>query len=415
MKSLMESLYRWLDRQLFRARSFDLDLVQRLVEAAPGQQFYLGGFPAEQLESGVRAYLGSAMALPVEVRHNASSELIYLGQMCLDHRSLSRSVLGVISKLPAAQAMAARMQETPDSPRAVRPASPRPRSATQLLVQLFQDSIRALSTREQWALAVGNWCSSSRTFAAHQVIKPPPDRFWADPFIAEIEGKRWVFFEELVYAENRGKIAAFELGPDGQCVGESQRVLEAPFHLSYPFMLRDQGRLYMIPESSANRTVDLYVNEGRFKDWTHVKTLVAGDRLADATVIHHDGLWWMFATRGDVGAAMHDELVIYWAATLEGDWTPHAANPVKIDARSSRPAGAMWVAEGCIHRPVQDCSARYGSNIRVQRVVELSPTHFHEEDLGSIARNGTPDALGLHTLSVCGSLGCIDLLMQLPK
>lgn len=415
MKSLMECLYRSLDRQLFRARRFDLDAVKRLADASPGLQFYLGGYPADQLESGVRAYVGSGLALPVEVRHSASSELMYLGQMCLDHRSLSRSVLGVISKLPAAQAMAARIQGAPDSRRPVRPPCPAPRSATQLLLQLLRDSVRALSIREQWALAIGNWCSSSQTFAAQQVIKPPPDRFWADPFIAEIRGKRWMFFEELLYSENRGKIAAFEIGPDGQPVGESQLVFEAPYHLSYPFLLRDQGLLYMIPESSANRTVDLYVNEGGFKDWRHVKTLVAGDRLADATVIHHDGLWWMFATRGDVGAAMHDELVIYWAATLEGDWTPHVANPVKIDARTSRPAGAMWVADGCIHRPVQDCSARYGSNIRVQRVVELSTQGFHEEDLGAIARKGTPEAQGLHTLSVCGSLACIDLLMQLPK
>jgi len=108
-------------------------------------------------------------------------------------------------------------------------------------------------------------------------------------------------------------------------------------------------------------------------------------------------------------------LVIYWSDSLQGDWTPHAANPVKIDARSSRPAGAMWVADGCIHRPVQDCSIRYGADIRVQRVLELSVSCFHEQDLGSIKRSGTPAAQGLHTLSVCGAVACVDLLVPLPK
>ena len=45
------------------------------------------------------------------------------------------------------------------------------------------------------------------------------------------------------------------------------------------------------------------------------------------------------------------ELSIYWADRIRGPWRPHALNPVKLDARSSRPAGALFRRDGKWIRP----------------------------------------------------------------
>ena len=57
-------------------------------------------------------------------------------------------------------------------------------------------------------------------------------------------------------ARRKGIISAVEFGPQGP-VGPMTPVLEEPWHLSYPFLIEDDGAIWMIPESSANRRVSL--------------------------------------------------------------------------------------------------------------------------------------------------------------
>ncbi|MCV2357167.1 hypothetical protein LNV09_23735 [Paucibacter sp. B2R-40] len=419
MKDVIELAYRWLDRQMFRASQIELSQATKSLAAWPDWQLSVGGLPLAQLEDGVRAYIGSGLTIPIEIRCGQSRELIYTAQAWIEHRSLRRSMGLVLAKLPAVLAKAqlvaqTRPQSLPGPATQLRSASPAPSSSFRLIYQLLRDAIRSVLMREQWVLAVGRWGDKTDKFLVTAVIEPPGDRFWADPFVTELAGKRWLLFEELVFKENRGKIAAVELGEQGQIIGSPRLVLDLPYHLSYPFLLEDAGKLYMIPESSANRTVDLYVNGGSIETWTKVATLLSGERWADATVIQYEGKWWMFAARGDAGASIFDELVIFWAHDLLGPWQAHAANPVKIDAQTVRPAGAMWVEDGALHRVVQDCSARYGAGVRVQRVTELSATSFFEEDLGPISWDGSSEFFGLHTLSTFGSTACVDLLRRIP-
>src|SRR5213596_456309 len=55
-----------------------------------------------------------------------------------------------------------------------------------------------------------------------------------------------------------------------------------------------------------------------------------------------------------------------------GPWRPHPGNPVKVDVRSSRPAGGPFLFGGNLYRPAQDCSRTYGGGITINRVTHLS-------------------------------------------
>jgi hypothetical protein len=102
-------------------------------------------------------------------------------------------------------------------------------------------------------------------------------------------------------------------------------------------------------------------------------------------------------------------LFIFHAAALRGPWLPHAANPVKCDLRSARPAGPLFLMGEDLCRPAQDCSVTYGGAVVVNRIERLTPTEFVERPFARLTpatRGPFPD--GLHTLSAAGNLTLVD-------
>ena len=90
-------------------------------------------------------------------------------------------------------------------------------------------------------------------------------------------------------------------------------------------------------------------------------------------------------------------------------FSPHAANPVKLDVRSARPAGTPFVHNGHLYRPAQDCSGSYGGKTVINRVIRLTPTEFEEEQVAVIKPyKNSPYPDGIHTISVAGNMTIID-------
>jgi hypothetical protein len=125
----------------------------------------------------------------------------------------------------------------------------------------------------------------------------------------------------------------------------------------------------------------------------------------DPTPFRHGGRWWLAYT--DAAAPLTD-LHLWWADDLFGNWRPHAANPVKIDARSARPAGTPFEHAGVLYRPAQDCSRAYGSAVAICRVDALTPTAFHEEVVRVIRSLPGPYRHGTHTLASVGGGTLVD-------
>jgi hypothetical protein len=248
-------------------------------------------------------------------------------------------------------------------------------------------------------------CLSNRSPAVRW-FAPDRTRFLADPFGIVREGTITVVCEEYRYRAGRGRIAYAPLH-EGRIRGLVAPAIEAPFHLSYPCLVEDAGVVYCIPETARHHEIALYRAE-RFPDrWTREAVLVPGFAGADPTVFRHDGLWWLTSTDADRDADSH--LCVWYASALRGRWTPHPRNPVKIDARSSRPGGTPFVHEGVLYRPTQDCAGRYGRRVVLNHVEWLTPTEFHEYEVGSIGPlAGGPFPDGVHTLSAVGDLTLID-------
>ena len=124
--------------------------------------------------------------------------------------------------------------------------------------------------------------------------------------------------------------------------------LSEPWHLSYPTLIEDGGELYMLPEGYKSGGLILY-RCLRFPDQWEAVARIGEAAAIDATVVKHDGRWWMFhALPGPDDRAMR-ELHIAWADSLTGPWTPHSANPVLSGFQTSRPGGSAFLHDGALH------------------------------------------------------------------
>jgi hypothetical protein len=230
--------------------------------------------------------------------------------------------------------------------------------------------------------------------------------FLADPFVLAAGGHAWLLTESLDRKSRNGYISCTEILPDWQ-TRERTTVLRSATHLSYPYAFAHRGEWYVVPESAAENRVSLYKIVDMPHGWERVATLLDGVPACDSTIFQYGGRWWLFCTLRSRDANLN--LFAYHAEHLFGPWCEHAANPIKTDIGSARPAGAPFTFKGQLYRPAQDSSIAYGDRIVICRIVTLSPTEFAEETVASYGGSrGRIFRTGNHTLSHTGSTSVID-------
>jgi len=280
-------------------------------------------------------------------------------------------------------------------------------SARGWVEQQFRDRF----VRGQWRIGIAFGASDPLRIRDFHPIVPPDDRFWADPFVVREAGGVWIFFEELVYAEDRGVICALEVHADGT-PSQPVRVLERPYHLSYPCMFRWNGTLYMLPETEGNRTIEVYrCNEFPHR-WELEKVVMSGVNAVDTTVFEAHGRWWMFYATDSGDAAGFDRLWIHHAPSPLGPWTAHRWNPLECNVIGGRPAGLPFVRDGKLLRATQVGAPWYGHSMRIREIVTLTPDAWEEREVAKIQPDWMPGLSGTHTLNVVGDVVVMDGLRR---
>ncbi len=285
----------------------------------------------------------------------------------------------------------------------------------QRLMRKVEKTLAAPFFIDQWVILTGpRKAYHALKWETMQALIPPKDRYWADPFVMQRGVCYYVFIEEKLYETRIGRIACLTLDAEGKLLGQ-QTVLERPYHLSYPFLLERDGELYMIPESAANRTVELY-RCTHFPDrWEFVKNLMSDVYAADTTLLEHKGKYWMFTNVKAPGGSSLDALYLYSADDLFADeWKAHPRNPIVQDIRSARPGGRIFEEQGQFIRPAQDSSRRYGYGLKFKRITELSESEYGEEPAGEFTPAHSK-YLATHTFNQAGQMVVIDAVRRRKK
>jgi hypothetical protein len=267
---------------------------------------------------------------------------------------------------------------------------------------------------EQWVLGVEKLGDSNPSAPANfLVIRPPGDHFYADPFLLSHEGREFLFFEDYPYRTGKGVISCVELA-DGK-PSSPRVVLERPYHLSYPFLFCWGDDVFMLPETGANRTVELYRAVDFPERWEIDRVLLSGIEAANSTLIEHKRKFCLFACVTVHRPGTSPELLTFFADSPFGPWHPHPMNPIVSDVRNARPAGKVFRHEGELVRPAQDCSVRYGHAIRFNTINVLSETEYRESPRGAIGPEWMPDSLATHTFSQDEAFRVLDALCSVRK
>jgi len=232
---------------------------------------------------------------------------------------------------------------------------------------------------------------------------------YADPFLFEHAGGHHLFCEDLAPGERRAVISHTELRDDGSQADVPRPVLTAPYHLSYPCVFSHRGEVFMIPETSAERRVELYRAVVFPTEWRRESILLEKVIAADATLLEHDGRLWLFVGIAAPRATMLDELHLFMADALLGPWAAHPRNPIVSDVRCARPAGAIQRWGSRLVRPGQDSSRRYGGAISFRQIDELSSSAYSEHEIGRIDPGDLGAARATHTYACDGRFEAVDL------
>jgi hypothetical protein len=238
----------------------------------------------------------------------------------------------------------------------------------------------------QWLLLIGRapFPDAERLDPASlDPIAPPPDRFWADPFIWSRDGRCFLFMEELPFDTRVGRISVLELDDSLRPTGPSAPVLDEPRHLSYPYLFEYSGELFMVPESAGSGRIDCYRCTAFPTRWTLELSLMTGLRAADATLFEHDGRWWLLCSARAHGAHINGSLHAFYAdQPLTNRWTPHPGNPLVRDFSRGRPGGRVLCRDdGRLTRPAQDSVPRYGHGLRLMEIERLTPDGYAEREI----------------------------------
>jgi len=250
----------------------------------------------------------------------------------------------------------------------------------------------------------------SHDYSLFRKIKPPAGCFWADPFVVAGDGNYYVFVEEFIYRKNKAHIAVLELDGNGTVVSH-RPVIGKPYHMSYPFIFKYGGSYYMIPETAGNRTIELYRCIDFPDKWQFEKYIMKNVSATDTTLFRHNDKWWLFTTldqTGSVSGGSTELFLFYSDDPLSDKWISHPLNPVVSDETSARCAGNLFLQDGEIYRPSQDCSMRYGRGLNINRVTLLDEKEYNEVLVEEIKPYWDKKLKGVHTLNFDKNFTIID-------
>ena len=257
-------------------------------------------------------------------------------------------------------------------------------------VQKFWDK----SIRRQtplWSISVMQGDGLDQNLNTATRIQNPKDRFLADPYVITVDGQSYCFAEDFFFDAKKGKISAFKLSglnisasnPSLPLTTETtpRVVLEEDFHLSFPFIFKQNGDIYMIPETSAAKQIRLYKATQFPYSWKLEKILMDHVDAADTMVFENDNRWYMLTNICSANRSDHQsELHLFSATDLMSDmWVPAAQNPIIFNSKKARNAG-FFRRDQNIYRVNQvQARAQYGYAFEINQIIEISPNRYSEK------------------------------------
>jgi hypothetical protein len=241
---------------------------------------------------------------------------------------------------------------------------------------------------------------------AWSVVKSLNKRYWmADPFLFDYEGKCYLFYERFDRKHSIGEIACRIIYPDCS-TGKESVVLRRPYHLSFPNVFEYKDMIYMIPETSGNKTIEIYKAVEFPMKWKLIKEISNEIQAVDTIVTDFDehSISLLTSIIGEDACNVSNYKILI---TDEFD----LINKTLIKEASeygNRNAGKIVSTADGKYRYGQDCrGGEYGTGLvkyRVDHNSEMEISYVAVEDIISNSKYS-----GVHTYNVSNMFETVDL------
>lgn len=232
-------------------------------------------------------------------------------------------------------------------------------------------------------------------------LKMPKNGWFADPFILDVgDDEIQVFVEEKHVGSDKGVISLLKVDRHSWELRSKKTVLELNTHLSFPCLLREDGKIYIYPESACSGKLDMYEYDPITETTSYFKT-ICDDEVWDSCITDRFGEKMLFT-------AAHDDTVldIYKWDNAKGRFL--SWKQVLSDNKNSRMGGQLFEYKGNLYYPAQDCNRNYGSAIQIKKI-NYSDGFFSFETVRRLTSTHPKMKLGLHTVNEYKGVVVIDV------
>ncbi|MGG7157903.1 glucosamine inositolphosphorylceramide transferase family protein [Clostridium perfringens] len=224
--------------------------------------------------------------------------------------------------------------------------------------------------------------------------------FLADPFVIK-KNNIWYLFFEVYEKKNKKGVIGLATSYNLKEWKYEKIILEEDFHLSYPYVIEEDGDIYMVPETGESGYIKIYkAIEFPYK-WECVKNIVKG-KYWDSSLFKFNNKWWMLS---QTQTPQIDSLALFSCDSLLGEWKECEVSTIITKNKSiSRPGGRVIINGNKIIRFAQDYSKYYGERVKAIEIKKLNENKYEENELGIVIdRDNTSNTWnkdGMHTIEI---------------
>lgn len=238
---------------------------------------------------------------------------------------------------------------------------------------------------------------------------PPKTEFWADPFLFYYNNKRYVFFEKFFKKKNKG-IISVGLLKNNKLI-KVKNIIEKKYHLSYPFIFKQNKDIFMIPETHEAKRLEIYKSVIFPYKWKLIKIHFDGEIVCDPTIFKYKGSLWLFLNKSKEKLGdLNKKLYLYKLSKNLSKITPHKLNPIKNSSFGGRSAGNILKINKKIIRPAQiQQKNNYGYGLSFFQINKLNLNQYKETKISKIIPNFFSKARGIHHITSIKNEIIIDI------
>lgn len=281
-------------------------------------------------------------------------------------------------------------------------------SLSQRAMKLFKAKVGLGSA--VWTLFIGH--GDILDFDPVESVEVPPNKgeIRADPFLFEHEAQLYLFYEAYAPGDRKAHIAVARL--DNNILTPLGPALKKSHHLSYPYVFRHDGEIFMLPETNQSGRLEIWRCIEFPHRWELYSTALEGQAPADSVLVQHAGNWWLFTNLSDFHAYEDhcSELHIFRVdGPALNEVVPHTLNPVVIDGTFARNAGRIFSRNGMLYRPSQRNEyGIYGYGLNIMEINELTLDTFSERCIRVVLPKFRPGLMGCHHFDAAAGRYVID-------